>query len=183
MTHPKTPPASKPADTASAPDQNGGLTHVDAQGQAHMVDVGQKAITARRAVAVGHITLQPETLNQIAQNQIKKGDVLACARIAGIMAAKQTAQLIPLCHPLYLSKIVVHCEPQADGVQVEAICQTHGQTGVEMEALTAGSVALLTIYDMCKAVDESMTIGQITLAEKTGGRRDRYSAAQNQDSR
>ncbi|MBC7750407.1 MAG: cyclic pyranopterin monophosphate synthase MoaC [Candidatus Saccharibacteria bacterium] len=151
------------------------LTHLDAQGAAHMVDVSDKATTQRTAVAIGFIQLQPATLALLRDQGLPKGDVLATARIAGIMAAKQTSSLIPLCHPLPLTKVAIDLqlvdEPIA-GVNIQAICRTTGQTGVEMEALTAVSVAALTLYDMCKAVDQDMMIGAIQLVQKEGGRRD-----------
>ena len=151
---------------------NSALTHLNAQGEAHMVDVGQKAITERRATAVGYITMEAETLDMIASGKHKKGDVFAVARIAGIQAAKQTSQLIPLCHPLMLSKVSVDLtpEPSSSRIKIEATCKLAGKTGVEMEALTAVTVAGLTLYDMCKAVDKHMTISGVTLAEKSGGK-------------
>lgn len=151
------------------------LTHLDAQGAAHMVDVSDKATTQRTAVAKGFIQLLPATLALLRDQALPKGDVLATARIAGIMAAKQTSSLIPLCHPLPLTKVAIDLElvdePVA-GVHIQATCRTTGQTGVEMEALTAVSVAGLTLYDMCKAVDQEMIIGAIQLVKKEGGRRD-----------
>ncbi|MEI8309077.1 MAG: cyclic pyranopterin monophosphate synthase MoaC [Chloroflexales bacterium] len=149
-----------------------GLTHLDAQGRAHMVDVGAKAETQREAIARGRVTMQPETLRMIVAGTTPKGDVLAVARVAGIMAAKRTSDLIPLCHTLLLTYASVQIEPDAagGGLDIEATVRTCGQTGVEMEALTAVSVAALTIYDMCKAVDRGMRIGEIHLAEKRGGR-------------
>ncbi|WP_230630361.1 cyclic pyranopterin monophosphate synthase MoaC [Sphingomonas sp. Leaf37] len=147
-----------------------GLTHIDADGAAHMVDVGDKAITARRAVATGHIAIAADALQAIRDGAAKKGDVLAVARIAGIMAAKRTADLIPLCHPLPLTRVTVDLAIDATGITVTALTATDGKTGVEMEALTAVSVALLTIYDMAKAMDRAMTIGAIRLLEKAGGR-------------
>ena len=151
---------------------NGGLSHLDAHGRAQMVDVGDKAITKREAVARGFVDLQPETLALIAGGKLEKGDVLATARLAGIMAAKQTPQLIPLCHPLPLSRVTVELTPDEDlgGVSIEASVRTEGKTGVEMEALTAVSVAALTVYDMCKAVDKGMRIQSVRLVKKTGGR-------------
>ena len=143
------------------------LTHVNEQGKASMVDVSAKPVLAREAMARGHILLQAETLNLIHLNQMKKGDVLSVARLAGIQAAKQTASLIPLCHQLPLSKVAVDFNLKADAVEVTATAKTAAQTGVEMEALTAVSVALLTIYDMCKAVDKTMQIGGIELLSKT----------------
>lgn len=152
------------------------LTHLDSEGNAHMVDVGDKAITQRIAVARGTISMAPETLALIARGGHKKGDVLSVARIAGIQAAKQTSQLIPLCHPLMLNKVGVELELDEDNsaVVITATCKVDGKTGVEMEALTAVSTAALTIYDMCKAVDKNMVIGGIHLLEKQGGRSGHY---------
>lgn len=151
---------------------NEGLTHLNSAGEAHMVDVGQKAITERSATAVGYVEMQAETLQMISEGNHKKGDVFAVSRIAGIQAAKQTSQLIPLCHPLMLTKIAVDliAEPADSRVRIEATCKLAGKTGVEMEALTAVSVAALTLYDMCKAVDKTMTITGTTLLAKSGGR-------------
>jgi cyclic pyranopterin phosphate synthase len=148
------------------------LTHLDEQGRAHMVDVGQKPVTERAATAEALVSMQPETLALIQSGGHKKGDVFAVARIAGIQAAKQCSNLIPLCHPLMLSSVKVElvAEPQASRVRILATCKVAGQTGVEMEALTAASVAALTIYDMCKAVDRGMCIEQVRLLEKAGGR-------------
>ena len=148
------------------------LTHLDEQGHARMVDVGAKAETQREAVARGRVLMQPETLRLIVSGGLPKGDVLAVARIAGIMAAKRTSELIPLCHTLLLTHAAVTLEPapEGDSVLIEATVRTSGKTGVEMEALTAVSVAALTLYDMCKAVDRGMRIGDIRLAEKSGGR-------------
>jgi len=148
------------------------LTHFNKAGEAHMVDVGDKAVTRRIAVAEGRITMQPETLALILLGEAKKGDVLGVARIAGIMAAKKTADLIPLCHPLALSKVSIDLTPVEDenAVHCLATVQTSGQTGVEMEALTAVQITLLTIYDMCKAVDKGMTIEGVRLLEKAGGK-------------
>ena len=148
------------------------LTHLDAEGHAHMVDVGHKAATQREAVARGTVFMQPETLARIMEGKLPKGDVLAVARIAGIMAAKRTSELIPLCHPLMLtySGVELRPDPGRNALLIEATVRTSGQTGVEMEALTAVSVAALTIYDMCKAIDRGMQIGEIRLARKTGGR-------------
>lgn len=146
------------------------LTHLDAQGAAHMVDVSGKAVTSREAVAEGWIDMSVEALEAIRDGAVKKGDVLATARIAGIMAAKKTSELIPLCHPLPITKVVIELELVAQGVRAQATVRTNGQTGVEMEALTATSVALLTIYDMAKAVDKAMTIRDIRLLTKTGGK-------------
>ncbi|MCO5337974.1 MULTISPECIES: cyclic pyranopterin monophosphate synthase MoaC [Delftia] len=148
------------------------LTHFDAQGQAHMVDVGAKPATHRIAVAEGRITMQPETLAIIQSGTAKKGDVLGIARIAGIMAAKKTSDLIPLCHPLALTRVAVDFEflPGAPAVRCTATVETVGPTGVEMEALTAVQVALLTIYDMCKAVDKAMVMEGVRVLEKHGGK-------------
>lgn len=143
------------------------LSHVDAAGRIRMVDVGGKAVTAREAVARGHIRLSAEALKQVRAGGLKKGDPLETARLAGIMAAKQTAALIPLCHPLPISHADVHLTPVRDGYAIEATVRTTAQTGVEMEALTAVSIAALTIYDMVKAVDKTMVIGDIRLVKKT----------------
>jgi len=143
------------------------LSHVGADGRAQMVDVSAKPVSIRRAIASGKIRLREETLNLVNKNQIAKGDVLATARIAGIQAAKQTAQLIPLCHTLPLGEIKVDLIASADGVEARCTARTVAQTGVEMEALTGVAVALLTIYDMCKAVDKGMRISDIQLVEKT----------------
>ena len=149
-----------------------GLTHLSSKGEAHMVDVGAKAVTARVAIAEGRVRMKPETLALIKSGDAKKGDVLGTARLAGIMAAKRTHELIPLCHPLMLSKIAVDLEidEALPGVRVRATAKVAGQTGVEMEALTAVSVACLTIYDMAKAVDRFMTIEGIAMVEKSGGK-------------
>ena len=148
------------------------LSHLDETGAAHMVDVGDKPLTKREAVATGHVRMAPETLAIIRNGDAKKGDVLGTARLAGIMAAKRTHELIPLCHPLLLTHIAVEISEDAalPGLQVKAVVAVSGQTGVEMEALTAVSVCCLTIYDMVKAVDRSMEIGAIVLQEKQGGR-------------
>jgi cyclic pyranopterin phosphate synthase len=146
------------------------LSHVDEGGRVRMVDVGAKAVTAREAVARGHITVSRQALRLIRTGRIAKGDPLQTARLAGIMAAKRTSELIPLCHPLALSHVDVVLTPAADGYDIEARARTTAQTGVEMEALTAVSVAALTIYDMVKAVDKTMEIGHIRLMEKRGGR-------------
>ena len=148
------------------------LTHFDAQGQAHMVDVGGKSSTRRVAVATGRIQMQPETLALVTSGTAKKGDVLGIARIAGIMGAKKTSELIPLCHPIGLTRVAVEFEvlPGDNAVVCTATAETIGQTGVEMEALTAVNVALLTIYDMCKAVDRGTTMNGVTLLEKHGGK-------------
>jgi len=142
------------------------LSHLNAQGKLHMVDVGDKPSMTRRAKAVGRIMLQTQTIQKICDGMVIKGDVLAAAKIAGIMAAKKTAELIPLCHPLRIDKIDVQTTLLSDGVEVSAMVKSTGATGVEMEALTAVSVALLTLYDMCKAVDKQMVIQGITLVEK-----------------
>ena len=146
------------------------LTHLGADGAAHMVDVSAKADTAREAVAEGRITMSAEALEAVRAGNIKKGDVLGTARIAGIMAAKKTSELIPLCHPLMLSKIAIAFEFEDHGIRAEARVRLNGPTGVEMEALTAVSVALLTLYDMAKALDKSMVISDIRLLSKTGGK-------------
>jgi cyclic pyranopterin phosphate synthase len=148
------------------------LTHFDAQGQAHMVDVGDKASTRRVAVATGRITMLPDTLALITSGSAKKGDVLGIARIAGIQGAKKTSELIPLCHPIGLTRVAVEFEvhPATSSVACTATAEVNGQTGVEMEALTAVQVALLTIYDMCKAVDRGMVITDVKLLEKHGGK-------------
>jgi cyclic pyranopterin phosphate synthase len=149
-----------------------GLTHISASGEASMVDVSQKDVTARVAVAEGCIVMQPETLELIVSGNAKKGDVLGTARIAGIMAAKRTHELIPLCHALLLSKVTIDLtpDPALPGVRVRAMAKVAGQTGVEMEALTAVTVACLTIYDMAKAVDRFMRIEGVGMMEKSGGK-------------
>ena len=148
------------------------FTHFNAEGEAHMVDVGGKPATARVAVAEGVITMAPSTLERILAGGHKKGDVLGVARIAGIMAAKRTADLVPLCHPLMLTRVEVDFTPETaeNRIRCTATVETRGQTGVEMEALTAVQIALLTIYDMCKAVDRGMTMHGIRLREKRGGK-------------
>lgn len=148
------------------------LTHLDAKGQAHMVDVGAKQVSERVARAEACVRMAPATLQLILEGGHKKGDVFAVARIAGIQAAKKCADLIPLCHPLLLSSIQVElqADPEQHCVRITSTCKLRGQTGVEMEALTAASVAALTLYDMCKAVDKGMVIGDIRLLEKTGGK-------------
>ena len=148
------------------------LTHLNKSGQAQMVDVTAKAVTQRSAIAQAIVTMQPETLRLITSGGHKKGDVFAVARIAGIQAAKKCADLIPLCHPLMLTSIKIDLEPDFanDRVVIRATCKLAGQTGVEMEALTAASVAALTIYDMCKAVDKAMVIGNISVLNKQGGK-------------
>jgi len=154
------------------------LTHLDHEGSVNMVDVSGKEVSERVAVASARIDMQPKTLRMIVEGSHKKGDVLAVARIAGIQAAKQCATLIPLCHPLMLSKIDVRLEIDEEHscVHVESSCKLSGRTGVEMEALTAASVAALTIYDMCKAVDRGMTINAIMLKHKSGGKSGEYNA-------
>lgn len=154
------------------------LTHTDAQGKASMVDVGDKDATRREAMAEGFITMKPETLALVQDNGLKKGDVLAVARIAGIQAAKQCGNLIPLCHPLMLNFIGVEfeIEPEHNRIRIESCCRLSGKTGVEMEALTAASVAALTIYDMCKAVDKDMRIDGVRVLEKSGGKSGHYRA-------
>ena len=149
-----------------------GLTHFDDQGQAHMVNVGAKAATHRIAVARGCIVMNPATLALILAGTAKKGDVLGIARVAGIMAAKKTSELIPLCHPLALTRVTVDFSPDEAGSSItcSATAETIGPTGVEMEALTAVQIALLTIYDMCKAVDRGMTITDVRVLEKHGGK-------------
>ena len=150
------------------------LSHVDARGRVRMVDVGDKAVTAREAVARGEITMSPAAIRLIRRGDVAKGDPLQAARLAGIMAAKQTSALIPLCHPLPISHASVDLTSTRTGYRIEARVRTTGQTGVEMEALTAVSVAALTIYDMVKAVDREMVIGSICLIEKRGGRSGHY---------
>ncbi|NYT39644.1 cyclic pyranopterin monophosphate synthase MoaC [Sphingomonas sp. R-74633] len=148
----------------------GKLTHLDETGAARMVDVAGKAVTQREAVATGRITMSAQAAAAIRAGAVKKGDVLATARIAGIMAAKRTAELIPLCHPLPLTRVAVDLAPDETGVTVTATAATEAQTGVEMEALTAVSTALLTLYDMAKALDKAMVIGDIRLLSKKGGK-------------
>ena len=156
------------------------LTHFDAAGNAVMVDVSEKPVTARQAVARGIITMNAEAFAAVERGTVKKGDVLGVARIAGIMAAKRTSELIPLCHPLPLAKVSVDFTLLPERQAVEAVCtvKTTGVTGVEMEALTGVSTALLTIYDMCKAVDKGMELGEIGLVEKTGGKSGHYVRAE-----
>ena len=155
-----------------------GLTHLSAQGEAHMVNVGAKEETERTAIAEGVVLMQAATLRMILEGNAKKGDALGTARIAGIMAAKKTHELIPLCHPLLLTKVTVDIEPDESlpGLKVTALARVTGKTGVEMEALTAASVACLTIYDMAKAADRGMTITGLRLVEKTGGKSGDYRA-------
>ena len=150
------------------------LTHTDEEGRARMVDVGDKDVTTRTAVASGFVRMTPATVETIRAHRTPKGDPLETARLAGIMAAKRTAELIPLCHPLALNHADVQLELRDDGVAIKAIARIDGKTGVEMEALTAASVAALTIYDMCKAIDRSMIITDIRLESKTGGRSGDY---------
>ena len=156
------------------------LTHFDAEGRAVMVDVSDKAETDRIAVARGSVTMAPETLERIRLGTVAKGDVLSVARLAGIMGAKRTPDLIPLCHPLALSSVRLELTLAADrnAVEIEATCKLRGRTGVEMEALTAVSVAALTIYDMVKAVDRAMVIGEIRLVHKSGGKSGTWEAAE-----
>jgi cyclic pyranopterin phosphate synthase len=156
----------------------GRLTHFDASGRAHMVDVSGKAATPRTAVAQGHVRMTAGTLALVEEGRAAKGDVLAVARLAGIMAAKRTADLVPLCHPLPLTKVALELEPDRDlpGVRITATVGTTGQTGVEMEALTAVSVAALTVYDMLKAAEKGMEIGGVRLVLKEGGKSGRYEA-------
>ena len=154
------------------------LTHFDAKGDAHMVDVSDKAVTDRIAVAENHVKMQRETFEIITEGRAKKGDVLGVARLAGIMAAKRTSDLIPLCHPLPITKVSLDLDPDADlpGIRITATVRTTGQTGVEMEALTAASVAALTVYDMAKAVDKGMEISGLRVVLKDGGKSGRYEA-------
>jgi len=155
-----------------------GLSHLDSRGAAHMVDVSDKAVTAREALAEALVVMKPETLALALAGDSKKGDVLGVARVAGIMAAKKTSELIPLCHPLPISKVAIEITPEPDlpGLRIEAIVRTTGQTGVEMEALTAASVTALTIYDMLKAAEKSMRIEGLRLLRKTGGKSGIYEA-------
>ena len=154
------------------------FTHFDTDGNAHMVDVGSKADTKRIAIVKGHIKMQPKTLAMIANGASKKGDVLGIARLAGIMGVKQTANLIPLCHPLGLDHVHLELVPDLSlpGIQISATCTVSGPTGVEMEAMTAVSTAALTVYDMCKSVDRGMEIGGIRLTHKSGGKSGTYDA-------
>ena len=149
-----------------------GFTHFDDQGDAVMVDVSDKDVTSRTATATGSVFMEPETLALITSHGVAKGDVLSVARLAGIMGAKRTPDLIPLCHPLALSsvKVALSCDPKRNAVDISATCKLNGRTGVEMEALTAVSVAALTVYDMCKAVDRGMRISDIRLLHKAGGK-------------
>jgi len=161
------------------------LTHLDSQGQIRMVDVSAKVPSVREAIAVGEVQMRPQTLAAIVAGNMPKGDVMTVSRLAGIMAAKQTAQLIPLCHPLPLQKIEVKLTPDTTlpGYQIQALVKTTAETGVEMEALTAVSIAALTLYDMAKAIDKSMQIGRIRLLQKTGGKSGDYQAAEEVSSR
>jgi cyclic pyranopterin phosphate synthase len=154
------------------------FTHFDSKGQAVMVDIGAKAVSERRAVAKGLVVMRPETLAKIAEGGMKKGDVLSIARLAGIMGAKRTPDLIPLCHPLALTSVSVELSllPDENAVEITATCKVTGKTGVEMEALTAVSVAALTVYDMCKAVDRSISITGLRLVHKSGGKSGTYEA-------
>ena len=154
------------------------LTHFDAEGDAHMVDVSDKAVTSRVAKAESYIKMASETFDIITEGRVKKGDVLGVARLAGIMAAKRTADLIPLCHPLPITKVSVNLTPDATlpGIRISATVKTTGQTGVKMEALTAASVTALTVYDMAKAVDKAMEIGGTRVTLKDGGKSGRYEA-------
>ena len=154
------------------------LTHFNESGEAHMVDIGDKQSTARRAVVKGQISMKGETLELIVEGKHKKGDVLGIARTAGIMATKRTADLIPLCHPLALTHVSVDftVDEASNSIECTVITETRGQTGVEMEALTGAQIALLTIYDMCKAVDRGMVIGDIRLIEKSGGKSGHWKA-------
>ncbi len=159
------------------------LTHLNARGEAQMVDIAAKPATARRALASASLVAQPETVAAIFGGELKKGDALAVARIAGIMAAKKTSDLIPLCHPIPLTRVnVAITRADAETIRVEAIAETTGQTGVEMEALTAASVTALTLYDMAKAIDRAMTISAIRLEEKTGGKSGSYKRDQHDQS-
>ena len=155
------------------------FTHFDSDGAAHMVNIGEKPVTARRAIACGEIIMQPETLAMITDGTAKKGDVLSVARLAGIMGAKQTAALIPLCHPLGLDHVTLALDPDSSlpGIRITASCAVTGRTGIEMEAMTAASVAALTIYDMCKAVDRQMVITNIRLTHKSGGKSGEFNAS------
>ncbi|HKC64866.1 MAG TPA: cyclic pyranopterin monophosphate synthase MoaC [Pyrinomonadaceae bacterium] len=159
------------------------FSHVDRQGRVKMVDTSAKLVTARRAVASAHVLMSPETVKAVREHRTPKGDPLETARLAGIMAAKRTAELIPLCHPLPLTHIDVRAEVTDEGIYIEAEAATEAQTGVEMEALTAATVAALTIYDMCKAVDKAMTITDVCLELKTGGKSGEYRRQKAKDKR
>lgn len=152
------------------------FTHLDAQGNAVMVDVGAKEVTSRTATARGQVVMAPETVRRIVERGFKKGDVLAIAQLAGIMAAKETSRIIPLCHPLFLESVKVNLAAEETTIEIEATCKVAGKTGVEMEALTAVSAAALTVYDMCKAVDRGMRIEGIRLVHKAGGRSGEFTA-------
>jgi len=155
------------------------LTHIGEDGEARMVDVSEKDVTDRKATAIGSVLMAPETLRLIIDGSVKKGDVISVARLAGIMAAKRTSELIPLCHPLALNKVDVDltCDPDRNAVDIVATCRVSGRTGVEMEALTAVSTAALTVYDMCKAVDREMCLTEIRLVHKSGGKSGEFRAA------
>ena len=155
------------------------LTHIGEDGEARMVDVSEKDVTDRKATAIGSVLMAPETLRLIIDGSVKKGDVISVARLAGIMAAKRTSELIPLCHPLALNKVDVDltCDPDRNAVDIVAPCRVSGRTGVEMEALTAVSTAALTVYDMCKAVDREMCLTEIRLVHKAGGKSGEFRAA------
>ena len=155
------------------------LTHIGEDGEARMVDVSEKGVTDRTATAIGSVLMAPETLRLIIDGSVKKGDVISVARLAGIMAAKRTSELIPLCHPLALNKVDVDlpCDPDRNAVDIVATCRVSGRTGVEMEALTAVSTAALTVFDMCKAVDREMRLTEIRLVHKAGGKSGEFRAA------
>ena len=172
MSEPETPVADEPDTLSARNDSLGELTHFDAQGRARMVDIGEKPATRRVAVAQGDIRMQEETLGMIVSGEHRKGDVIGIARLAGIMAAKRTSETIPLCHPIALTRVEVDLDPDATQrrVRCQARAETVGATGVEMEALNAVQAALLTVYDMCKAVDRGMVIESVRLVEKRGGR-------------
>ncbi len=154
------------------------LTHIGDDGEARMVDVSEKDVTDRTATARGSVIMAPETLRLVIDGSVKKGDVISVARLAGIMAAKRTSDMIPLCHPLALNKVDVDlaCDPDRNAIDIEATCRVSGRTGVEMEALTAVSVAALTVYDMCKAVDRGMRLTEIRLVHKAGGKSGEFTA-------
>jgi len=164
--------------TAGAAPMRGGLTHLDHRGRARMVDVGEKPETVREAVARGEVAMAASTLRHITAGIARKGDVLAVARLAGIMAAKRTAELIPLCHPLALTSVGVelNCVAERSCVEIVATCRLKGRTGVEMEALTAAGIAALTIYDMCKSIDRAMVVTDLRLLRKSGGKSGDYEA-------
>ncbi|GBR10873.1 cyclic pyranopterin monophosphate synthase MoaC [Acetobacter oeni] len=161
---------SPPGEDSRAAATKPGLTHLDAAGNAVMVDVSAKPDTERAATARGRIDIRPDVLDLIVSGNTPKGDVIATARIAGLMAGKKTSDLIPLCHPIFLTSLKVFLKPDASGIEIEAVAKTTGPTGVEMEALTAVTVCALTVYDMCKALDRTMRIGDIRLMQKSGGR-------------